>query len=184
MAETALWEDVVLRAPGLEVYVRSAANPAAYEVEQGHMAAFANRCRRGVFVTGNLIFIGGVHGVGKTTFCDVLLKKYQIPSYSASRLISKRKAVQFNANKKTGNIPGNQSLLVDAIREFELGQELFLLDGHFCLVRDDGGVARIPETTFVQLMPAGIVVLTDSAANIAQRVEGRDGVSWTRAFVD
>lgn len=122
--------------------------------------------------------------MGKTTFCDVLLKKYQIPSYSASRLISKRKAVQFNANKKTGNIPGNQSLLVDAIREFELGQEQFLLDGHFCLVRDDGGVARIPETTFVQLMPAGIVVLTDSAANIAQRVEGRDGVSWTRAFVE
>lgn len=39
--------------------------------------------------TSNIIFIAGIHGVGKSTLCKKLSSRYNIEHYSASELIKK-----------------------------------------------------------------------------------------------
>ncbi len=46
-----------------------------------------------------MIFISGVHGVGKSYFCDMVKKATGIESYSASTLITQKKHPGF-ARKK------------------------------------------------------------------------------------
>jgi adenylate kinase len=132
----------------------------------------------------NMVFIGGVHGVGKTYFCESLCKKYHLVSYSASQLISRKSNKQFTSDKKVRNISDNQNLLLDAIKELALGNEWFLLDGHFCLINKDGTVERIRESTFHNLRPRGIIVLVDSVERILERVKTRDGIVMDFDFVE
>lgn len=38
-----------------------------------------------------MIFVGGIHGVGKSFFCDAVKNKLGLNSYSASQLIADKK---------------------------------------------------------------------------------------------
>lgn len=58
-----------------------------------------------------MIFIGGIHGVGKTFFCKRIKDEMNISTYSASQLILKKKRQNFSADKFASNIEGNQSYL-------------------------------------------------------------------------
>jgi adenylate kinase len=62
-----------------------------------------------------IIFIGGVHGVGKTTLCKKIESRFNIEHFSASNLIAKEKAEEHLRNKQVENITENQDFLVTAI---------------------------------------------------------------------
>ncbi len=51
-----------------------------------------------------MIFISGVHGVGKGYFCNLVNKELGIESYTASDLISKGKDIDFDSNKLVSDI--------------------------------------------------------------------------------
>lgn len=42
-----------------------------------------------------MIFVSGIHGVGKTYFCNLVKKKLGIKNYSASQLIAERRKKLF-----------------------------------------------------------------------------------------
>lgn len=132
----------------------------------------------------NMVFVGGIHGVGKTFFCNQISKKYNIRSYSASKLIEQKRNEQFARNKKIDNISGNQNLLLDALIELKIGKEFYLLDGHFCLINKDGKVSKIPEKTFFDLSPKGIIVVLDSPEKILTRLKARDNISYDINFLE
>ena len=46
-----------------------------------------------------MIFISGVHGVGKTYFSNLAKSELHINSYTASELIEKSRNLKFNENK-------------------------------------------------------------------------------------
>ena len=61
---------------------------------------------------GDMVFIGGVHGAGKTRFCQEASNLIGLPSYSASTLISDRKGMIFPASKNIQGIDENQLFLI------------------------------------------------------------------------
>ena len=124
-----------------------------------------------------MIFISGVHGVGKSFFCDQVRERLGMESYSASRLISERKKAGFPASKLIPDIDDNQPYLLDAVEELKAKGEDFLLDGHFCLLDGSGVITRIFENTFTSLHPDAIVLLTEDPAIIAERRSRRDDVA-------
>lgn len=63
-----------------------------------------------------MIFISGVHGVGKGYFCNLVNKELGIESYTASDLISKGKDIDFDSNKLVSDIEDNQLYLLAAVR--------------------------------------------------------------------
>lgn len=83
-----------------------------------------------------IIFVSGVHGVGKTTLCKKIASRYKIEHFSASNLIAKEKAEEHLQNKQVENITGNQDFLVTAINKYFKNETWYLLDGHFCLLNN------------------------------------------------
>lgn len=124
-----------------------------------------------------MIFISGIHGVGKTYFCSKIKEELDIESYSASQLIAQKRSHEFFKNKLVDNIDVNQHLLLEALKDLRHNKKEFILDGHFCLLNSDGEIARIPNKTFYELNPDLVVLLTEKPEIIADRRHKRDGIS-------
>lgn len=125
----------------------------------------------------NVIFVGGIHGVGKSTFANQISKKYGIPSYSSSDLISKLKGETFTG-KCTKGITSNQDLLIKAIRKHFLKNETYILDGHFCLLDKENHIEKVPLKTFRQIGIKSLIVLTDEVSRIYERLKLRDNIKY------
>jgi adenylate kinase len=120
-----------------------------------------------------MIFIGGIHGVGKTSLCKDLSDRYNMPHYSASQLISEEKKEVYSQNKLIPDIVQNQDFLSASINRLGIS-DWFLLDGHFCLLNQESEITRIPLNTFRNISPNSIIVLTDSISSIQDRFSQRD----------
>lgn len=123
-----------------------------------------------------MIFISGVHGVGKSYFCNIVKDRTGIESYSASKLITERKKQGFPASKLIPDIDENQQYLLDAVAELRSSGKEFIIDGHFCLLNGEGIITRIGLDIFTTLNPDAIILLTEEPDIIASRRKGRDGI--------
>lgn len=130
-----------------------------------------------------LIFIGGIHGVGKTYLCKEISIKLNLKHYSASELISRVKKELFSRNKYIDNIDKNQNILLESINKYIDVNQWFLLDGHFCLLNKEGKIIKVPEKTFCELSPKGIIVLKDSAERIISRLNKRDNMEYELSLI-
>ena len=131
-----------------------------------------------------MIFISGVHGVGKSYFCKLVKDSIGIASYSASKLIADKKQKGFSKDKLIPDIDENQQYLLQAIDELRLSGKDFILDGHFCLLNAEGDIYRIPFETFSSLKPEAIILLTESPFVIAKRRSDRDNVTVSPESID
>lgn len=120
-----------------------------------------------------MIFIGGVHAVGKGTLCHRLHEELGIISYSSSKLIESARNLTFSADKKTKVNIDNQSALITAVQQKKAEHESFILDGHFCL-KGSEGIEAIPDSVFLDMAPAAIIVLMANPEVIQQRRIERD----------
>ncbi len=120
-----------------------------------------------------MIFCSGIHGVGKDYFLKKIEEATGVKSYSASTLIEEYGRVQFDSNKRTKDISGNQDYLIEAIRSGNLPKE-YILNGHFCLLNSRGEPERIPIETFYELKPNRIIILKEKPEIIVGRRMIRD----------
>jgi adenylate kinase len=123
-----------------------------------------------------LIFIAGIHGVGKTSFINRINKICQIEVYSASQLIADYKLKPFNMDKRVEEISDNQIILRNVLIQKDLINKKVLLDGHFCLLDSNDRIVRIPFETFVDLGLNAIVLLMEDVNIISLRRKSRDGI--------
>lgn len=123
-----------------------------------------------------MIFIGGIHGVGKTYLCNEIIKRYNIPGFTASELITDLKKERFSNNKLVQGIDRNQDLLITAIQNLPFTNEWFLLDGHFCLLNLEGNITRVPRSTFNKIGMHAVIILIGSVDKIVERLTLRDSV--------
>ncbi len=132
-----------------------------------------------------MIFISGIHAVGKGYFCDLVNKELGIKAYSASDLIAKARNSGFSSDKLVANIEENQQYLLSAVQELRKTGMNFILDGHFCLInKETGEPERISLETFTTLMPEAIVLLTEKPEFIVERRKIRDGIDETPEYVE
>lgn len=133
---------------------------------------------------GKIFFIAGIHGVGKTFLCNQIVDKFNFKTYSASKLIEEFKQEKFDNNKKIKDINNNQEYLIRAINRIRSKKDIFVLDGHFCLLNSESQVTRIPEDTFLKISPNAILVLHDTVNNIIKRLQNRDHVTYDVDLID
>ncbi|WHX49385.1 ATP-binding protein [Paenibacillus woosongensis] len=125
-----------------------------------------------------LIFIGGVHGVGKTTICESLVNTYQIPAYSASNIISKLKKQNLPSEKLIPDIDINQALLIAGLKDIKAMKNIFFLDGHFCLLNEKRDISKISDQVFQQIEPIAFIIVTDTVSRIVERLKRRDNIDY------
>ncbi|BBV72290.1 ATP-binding protein [Enterobacter hormaechei] len=122
-----------------------------------------------------LIFIAGVHGVGKGYLCKKYVESNQAIHKSASQLIREHGKIELPTSKLTENIDRNQLILLAAVDNLTQNGCILLLDGHFALASKDGTITAIESDVFKGLKPDGVILLQNDIDLITQRINERDG---------
>ena len=108
---------------------------------------------------GDVIFVSGVYGVGKSTLCNVLGDSLNIPFFSSSDLISEKNGEEYGANKSVKNKESNQYLLIKALEEKMKCFPKILLAGHFCIFDGNNNIDLLPEFVYKELHLSKIILL-------------------------
>ncbi|WP_196381590.1 ATP-binding protein [Ralstonia solanacearum] len=132
-----------------------------------------------------IIFIGGVHAVGKTYIAAPTAAKIGFRHATASELIkSERGAQTWSGDKRVNDVEENQRALVRAVGAARARKESLLLDGHFALRGSAGQTTRIDVGVFRDMKLGGIIVLNAPSELILQRLRAREDQSWTVGEID
>lgn len=130
-----------------------------------------------------LVFVGGVHGVGKSTICRSICDELGITYLSASDLIKWSELNVDPRNKLVKDISQTQDRLVTALNALvQVGKD-YLLDGHFCLFNSQADVKRIPLATFKSIAPAVVCVITGTPSEIEESQGRRGGQVYSQSLI-
>jgi adenylate kinase len=122
----------------------------------------------------SVLFVGGVHGVGKSSTCRQVAEQVGVVYRTASEILrTKGAAAVSRATKVVADLDANQQLLISGVEELSKNGSL-LLDGHFTLLTPNG-VEPIPISVFSHLGLGAIALFTDEPGRIADRLLARDG---------
>ncbi len=120
-----------------------------------------------------IIFVGGIHAVGKGTVCKKLAKKFDFEHLSASQVL-KWNEISDSKNKKVQNFTTTQDRLLTNLDKIVKPNKKYLLDGHFTLLNSKGQPEKIDESTFIGIRPKSIILLTCEPKIIFERLKQRD----------
>lgn len=121
----------------------------------------------------NVVLVGGIHGVGKSVFCDKIHQKFpSIEVLSASEVLKWGDSTK----KQVENVDENQDVLIENLQKIISFDKKYVLDGHFCLIENDI-VKPIPLDIFEKINPPFMVLIEEDINVIAERLKYRDGHS-------
>ncbi|ATN11240.1 hypothetical protein CRN80_17055 [Pseudomonas sp. FDAARGOS_380] len=127
-----------------------------------------------------VVFVAGVHGVGKTYLCERFATVSGIQHASASALIkSELKTSNWESDKLVSDIDSNQIALTVAVKRITENSRRLLLDGHFILKKHDNTLAAVHEHTFKDLNLSLICLIESEAETIRQRLISRDSNAFS-----
>lgn len=122
----------------------------------------------------NIVFIGGIHGVGKGTVCNLIANEINIIHLSASEVLKWKEINTDEKNKKVKDIFETQDRLINGLQRIIIPNSYYLLDGHFCLFDKEGNINKVPLKTFRNISPILIAVVICNVTVIKKRLEERD----------
>lgn len=123
----------------------------------------------------SVIFLAGVHGVGKGFLGTPVANALGISHFTASQLIRDEKGqVTWGTDKKTFDLDNNQLDLIRVVAQRRLAHPNILLDGHFVLRNVQGALTPLETAVFKALNLTGVILLTEESNIIASRLALRD----------
>lgn len=133
-----------------------------------------------------IVFVGGIHGVGKSTLCERIAAKSNVLHVKASSLIrdSSRNA-DTQDQKSVQDVAANQAILVARFREVmnSCTARAILIDGHFALGKPDGTTERVATEVFAALHVSSLVCLQDAPGSVAARLRARDASAPEESYL-
>lgn len=132
---------------------------------------------------GRIHFIGGIHGVGKSTICRKICAVTNLTYLSASALLRWAEINPDPRDKKVINISMTQMRLIDALERAIRPNTSYLLDGHYCLLDGEGKITPITQEVFIQINPASLGVIIGDIATVSRRLEQRDGKKYEQTLL-
>jgi adenylate kinase len=132
----------------------------------------------------NVAFIGGIHGVGKSTICKEICSSIGLVHLSASEVLKWKDINSDVKNKKVNDIPFTQNLLITNLTRLVSKHECYLLDGHYCLLNKDNQITDVPISTFKEIKPISLNLIVGFTREIKNRLEQRDGKSYSIELVE
>jgi len=131
----------------------------------------------------SFIFLGGIHGVGKTTVCKSAFIPAGYRCVTASSLIQAY-GVRSDRNKRVKNVADNQAALIKQLVFEKRHHNQLLLDGHYCLIDNKNKFEPIDIDVFRRINPSVFILLKGCPYEIVRRLRSRDEKSWNKTFVE
>lgn len=132
----------------------------------------------------NIFFMGGIHGVGKSTICKQVCDAYQIKYLSASEVLKWKTMNSDPNNKKIKNVADNQDRLIIGLKSIVKESSFYFLDGHYCLLNKEEVIVKVPMETFKQINAPLLCLIVGDIADIKRRLEERDKRSYSTALLE
>lgn len=125
----------------------------------------------------NLLFIGGIHGVGKGTICKSLAKTWDLIHITASEVL-KWEEISKKEEKIVKDFQFTQNRLINNLQNIMVDDKTYLLDGHYCLLNKEGIPEKIGFDTFANLQPKAFIIVTENVNIIKERLDLRDNTYY------
>lgn len=132
----------------------------------------------------NIIFIGGVHGVGKGTICQKIKEKLDFTHLSASEVLKWDDFKNEKGDKRVENVSTTQQRLIENLKNIVNPQKKYLRDGHFCLLKKDNSIERVPLKVFQQINPLAVIIVKEKSEVIRERLQKRDGRTYNISQIE
>lgn len=127
---------------------------------------------------GGIAFIGGIHGVGKSTICGDICQRLNMKYLSASELLKWNEINDDAQNKKVKDISLAQSRLSMGLKKTIQKENAYLLDGHYCLLNQENEIIRISLDTFKEINPFSLNIIIGEISEVQSRLKERDNKSY------
>lgn len=138
--------------------------------------------QRGIRLSQPIIFVGGIHGAGKTTMSRPLAARLSATHVTAGALIRETAGSETVTvgvgDKAVPDVDTNQALLLrglDVYRRRVAGP--IVLDGHFSLLSPSGDVVAIPPAVYLAIAPTAIILVEADSQVVRDRLAERDGAA-------
>src|SRR5262245_55005538 len=133
---------------------------------------------------GQIVFCGGVHGVGKSSLCRVLAPRIGAVHISAGSLL-RTAGLASTHGHAVSYVWRNQDYLRDALaaQQRRIGDRPILLDGHFCLLSPLHSIRILPLSLFEWLSPVALLIVVDDPSAIVERLVRRDDAHMDPALI-
>ena len=118
------------------------------------------------------IFVGGIHGSGKTELCKKIQEKIDCVYLSASQLLKWSKK-----EKNVENVQENQRILKELLKKEMQDDKLYLIDGHFALWNKGYKCEKVPLTFFEDLNIKCILLVVENEDVIEKRLFVRNEIN-------
>ncbi len=132
----------------------------------------------------NMVFVAGVHGIGKSTLAANYIAPLGFECVSASSIIKEQKG-NVSEDKKIKGISNNQELLVNGIAKYKAQYSQLAIDGHFVLLNEKKEFTEIDEDVFKSISPSTIILLTTNSPSIVRERLEKRGMQdvWSIPFI-
>lgn len=131
----------------------------------------------------NIIFIGGIHGVGKGTICKKISVSKKITHLSASKVL-KWNEISTKENKLVKSLDTTQSRLIKGLDALIKNINTYLLDGHYCLLNSNSKPEKVSEKTFEIINPKVMAIVIEETEIIYERLKQRDGTKYSLSLLN
>jgi adenylate kinase len=126
-----------------------------------------------------IIFVAGIHGVGKTYLSVPIARQTGIRHATASQLIREERGMQsWGQDKRVSEVDDNQAALISSVGRIIVSGQTLLLDGHFVLRGGNGSDITIPEAVFRDLRVDAVLLVEGDVEVISRRLTARGDYSW------
>ena len=133
---------------------------------------------------GKIAFIGGIHGVGKSTICRQICDELKLEYLSASELIKWKDINEDIQNKKVQDILVTQDRLIIGLTNSIQKNNSYILDGHYCLLNQENEIVSIPLETFKLINPFSLNIILGDIIEIKNRLERRDNRPYDQELLN
>jgi len=130
----------------------------------------------------NIVFIGGIHGSGKGKVCEKIKGVSNLIHLTASEVLKWHELCP-REEKIVRNIGETQERLITNLKSIIKTNQRYLLDGHYCLLNENGIPERIPFSTFENISPSKLILVIADPEVITERLKQRDSKEYTKMLI-
>ncbi|TLS68127.1 hypothetical protein FEF65_03785 [Mariprofundus erugo] len=153
-----------------------------YYLDDADMELISKRQSPIPAVSSSMLFVGGIHGVGKSTICQKAFGPLGYQCETASSLIAAH-GRRIEKEKRVNDVSDNQTVLLQQLQSAKEQYCRLLLDGHFTLINSQGQIEPIETAVFEAMNPGRLILIKGDTEEISRRLAARDNKKWDASFL-